>query len=155
MKRFGETKKRELQNESDTGDKNIVEGVFQKWLVFFEKNLNRIANLDHKTCKKKTMKCNLGKDRTTRLLYKIDKCKLSKARQCKPCNNSRSRSWLSCCRNNKVVYLKWTMLGFVSEIVFNLFLLFPRKLCFIKFCSTSLAKYRNSRSQMFFKMASK
>ena len=27
-------KKREVQDESDTGDKNIVEGVFQKWLVF-------------------------------------------------------------------------------------------------------------------------
>ena len=23
-----------MQDESDTGDKNIVEGVFQKWLVF-------------------------------------------------------------------------------------------------------------------------
>ena len=27
-------KKREVQDECDTGDKNIVEGVFQKWLVF-------------------------------------------------------------------------------------------------------------------------
>ena len=45
--------------------------------------------------------------------------------------------------------------GFVSEIVFNLFLQFTRKLCFIKFCSTSLAIYRSSRSQMLFKMASK
>ena len=27
-------KKREVQHESDTGDKNIVEGVVQKWLVF-------------------------------------------------------------------------------------------------------------------------
>ena len=44
-----------LQDESDTGNKNIVERVVQKWLVFFEKNLKRIANLDQKTCKKKTM----------------------------------------------------------------------------------------------------
>ena len=34
IKRFGETKKREVQDESDTGDKNLVEGVVQKWLVF-------------------------------------------------------------------------------------------------------------------------
>ena len=27
-------KKREVQDESDTGDKNRVEGVVQKWLVF-------------------------------------------------------------------------------------------------------------------------
>ena len=27
-------KKREVQDESDTGDKNIKEGVVQKWLVF-------------------------------------------------------------------------------------------------------------------------
>ena len=46
VKRFGETKKHEVQDESDTRDKNIVEGVFQKRLVFFEKNLNRITNLD-------------------------------------------------------------------------------------------------------------
>ena len=80
MERFGETKKREVQDESDTGNKNIVEGVVQKWLVFFEKNLNRIANLDQKTCKKKTMKGKLGKDSTTSSLYKINKCKLSKVR---------------------------------------------------------------------------
>ena len=30
MERFGETKKREVQDESDTGDQNIVEGVVQK-----------------------------------------------------------------------------------------------------------------------------
>ena len=155
MERFGETKKHEVQDESDTGDKNIVEGVVQKWLVFFEENLNRIANLDQKACKKKTMKGKLGKDSITSSLYKINKCKLSKVRQSKPCNNSRPRSWLSYCKNSEVVYFKWTMLGFVSEIVFNLFLLFTRKFCFIKFCSTSLAKYRSSRSQMFFKMASK
>ena len=29
-----ERKKREVQDESDTGDKNIVKGVVQKWLVF-------------------------------------------------------------------------------------------------------------------------
>ena len=106
MERFGETKKREVQDESDTGDKNIAEGVVQKWLVFFEKNLNRITNLDQKTCKKKTMKGNLEKDSITSSLYKINKCKLIKVRQSKPCNNSRPRSWLSCCRNSKVVYFK-------------------------------------------------
>ena len=42
-------KKREVQDESDTEDKNVIEGVVQRWLVFFEKNLNRIANLDQKT----------------------------------------------------------------------------------------------------------
>ena len=126
-------------------------GVVQKWLVFFEKNLNKIANLDQKTCKKKTMKGKLEKDSITSS-YKTNKCNLSKVRQFKPCNNSRPRSWLCCCKDSEVIYFKWTMLGFVSEIVFNLFLLFTRKLCFIKFYSTSLAKYRSSRSQMFFKI---
>ena len=27
-------KKREVQDESDTGDKNIIDGLVQKWLVF-------------------------------------------------------------------------------------------------------------------------
>ena len=53
MERFGETKKREVQDESDTGDQNIVEGVVQKQLVFFEKNLNRIANFDQKLARRK------------------------------------------------------------------------------------------------------
>ena len=127
MERFGETEKREVKEESDTGDKNIVEGVVQKWLLFFEKNLNRIANLDQKTCKKKTMKGKLGKGSITSSLYKTNKCKLNKVRQSKPCNNSKPRSWLSCCKNSKVVYFKWTMLRFVSKIIFNLFLLFTRK----------------------------
>ena len=44
MERFGETKKCEVQDESDAGDKNIVEGVVQKWLIFiklFMKRLNK------------------------------------------------------------------------------------------------------------------
>ena len=32
-----------MQDEHDTGDKNKVEGVVQKCLVFFKKNLNKIA----------------------------------------------------------------------------------------------------------------
>ena len=45
MKRFGETRKRKGLDESDTGDKkNKVEEKVRKWLVFFEKNLNRIQN---------------------------------------------------------------------------------------------------------------
>ena len=127
MERFGETKKRKEQEESDTGDKNKVEGVVQKWLVFFAKNSNKIANLDQNTCKKKTMKGKLGKDNITSSLYKMNKCKLSKVRQSKPCNNTRPTSWLCCCEDSKVVYFKCTMLGFVSEIVFNLFLLFTIK----------------------------
>ena len=51
-----------------------------------------------------------------------------------------------------VVYYKWIVLGFVSKIVFNLFLLFTKILCFSKVCSTSLAKYRSIRSQMFLKI---
>ena len=49
MERFGETKKRGLQDESDTENKNS-----RSWS-------NKIANLDQ-TCKKKTMKGKLGKD---------------------------------------------------------------------------------------------
>ena len=44
------------QDESDTGDKNKVEGLVEKWLVFFEKNLNKFANLNQKTSKNKAMK---------------------------------------------------------------------------------------------------
>ena len=50
MKRFGETWKCKVQDESDTDDENKVEGLVKIWLVFFEKNLNKIANLDQKTC---------------------------------------------------------------------------------------------------------
>ena len=96
MERFGETKKRKEQDESDNGDKNKV-GVVQKWLVFFEKNSNKIANLDQNTCKKKTMKGKLGKDNITSSLYKMNKCKLRIVRQSKPCNNTRPTSWLCCC----------------------------------------------------------
>ena len=39
MERFTETWKRKGQDESDTGDKNKVEGLVKKWLVFFEKKL--------------------------------------------------------------------------------------------------------------------
>ena len=128
MERFRETWKRKRQDESDTGDKNKVEGLVKKWLVFFEKNLNKTANLDQKTCKNKTMKGKLGNDSITSSLYKINKFKLSKVRQSKPCNNSRLRSWLCCCKDSKVVCFKWTVLDFVSEVVLNLFLLFTGKL---------------------------
>ena len=72
-----------MQDESDTGDKIMEEGVVQKWLVLFvlfKKDLSKVANLDQKTCKKKTMKEKLGKYSITNSLYKINKCKLSKVR---------------------------------------------------------------------------
>ena len=144
MERFGETWKRKGQDESDTGDKNKVEDLVKTWLVFFEKNLNKIANLDQKTCKNKTMKGKLGNDSMTTSLYKINKSKLSKVRQSKPCNNSRLRSWLCCCKDSKLVYFKWTVLDFVSEIASNLFILFTIKL-FHKILFNFLAKaYRKT-----------
>ena len=41
------------------------------WFLFvlFEKNLSKVANLDQKTCKKKTMKGMLGKSSITSSLY--------------------------------------------------------------------------------------
>ena len=128
MERSGETWKRKRQDESDTGNKNKVEGLVKKWLVFLEKNVNKISNLDQKTCKNKSMKGKLGNDSITNSLYKTNKSKLSKVRQSKLCNNSRLRSWLCCCKSSKVVYFKWTVLDFLPEIVFNLFLLLTRKL---------------------------
>ena len=62
MGRFAGTRKREEQDENYTGDENKVEGVVQKLLVFFKKNWNKIANLDQKTCEKKTMIGKLGKN---------------------------------------------------------------------------------------------
>ena len=128
MERFRETWKRKRQDESDTGDKNKVEGLVKKWLVFFEKNLNKVANLDQKTSKNNTRKGKLGNDSINSLLYKINKSKLRKVKQSKPSNNSRLRSWLCCCKDSKVVCFKWTVLDFVSEVVLNLFLLFTGKL---------------------------
>ena len=81
MKRFGETWKCKVQDESETDDENKVEGLVKIWLVFFEKNLNKIANLDQKTYKNRTVKGKLGKDSITSSLYKINKCKLSKVKQ--------------------------------------------------------------------------
>ena len=69
--------KMEGASECDTDDKNKVESLVKKWLVFFEKNLNKIANLDQKTYKNETMKGKLGKDSITSALYKINKLKLS------------------------------------------------------------------------------
>ena len=128
MERFGEIWKRKMQDESDIGDKNKVEGLVKKWLVFSEKNLNKNANLHQKTCKNKKMKGTLGNDSINSSLYKINKSNLSKVGESKICNNSRLRSWLCCCKDNKVVHFKWSVLDFVSEIALNLFLLFTRKL---------------------------
>ena len=36
----------EMKVDSDTVDKNKVEGLDKKWLFFIEKNLYKIANLD-------------------------------------------------------------------------------------------------------------
>ena len=58
MERFGETRKRNGQDESGTGDKKTTT---QNWLAFFEKDLNKIANLDQKTCKEKILKGKFGK----------------------------------------------------------------------------------------------
>ena len=93
-----------------------------------KKNLNKIANLDQKTCKNKTMEGKLGNDSINSSLHKINKSKLSKVRQSKPCNNSRLRSWFCCCEDSKVVYFKRAVPDLVSKIVLNLFLLFTRKL---------------------------
>ena len=78
------------------------------WFLFVlsEKNLSKVANLDQMTCKKKTMKGMLGKSSITSSLYKINKYKLSKVRQFKPCNNSRPRFWPFCFKDSKVVYFK-------------------------------------------------
>ena len=76
--RFGETRKCKGQNESDTGVE-VVEGVVQKWLVFFEKNLNRIANLDQKTCKEKSVKGKFGKDSITSYYTKSTNTNLIKS----------------------------------------------------------------------------
>ena len=128
METFGKTWNPKRRDESGTGDKNKVEGLAEKCLVLFEKNSNNIANLDQKICKNKTMKGKLGNDSITSLIYKINKSKLNKVRQSKPSNNSRLRSWLCCCKDSKVAYLKRTVLDFVSKILLNLSLLFTRKL---------------------------
>ena len=91
MERFSETWERKEQDESDTGHKNKVETLVQKWLIFFEESLNKIVNLDQKTCKNKTMKGKLWNDSITSSLYKINKSKLSKVRQSKPCNNQHAQ----------------------------------------------------------------
>lgn len=65
------------QNVSDTGDKKL-ECPLEGWLVFFEKNMNKIVNLVQKTWKKKKMNKKDRKDSLTR--YKINKFKLSRVR---------------------------------------------------------------------------
>ena len=91
MERFAETWKRKEEDESDTGDKNKVEILVKKWLIFFKENLNKIANLDQKNCKNKTMKEKLGNDSIISSLYKINKSKLREVRQFKPCNNQQAQ----------------------------------------------------------------
>ena len=48
MERFGETWKHKRKDENDTGDKNKIESLVKEELVFFEKNLNKIAKDLHK-----------------------------------------------------------------------------------------------------------
>ena len=57
------------QNVSDTGDKKL-KCPSEGWLVFFEKNMNKIVNLVQKTWKKKKMNKTERKDSLTR--YKIN-----------------------------------------------------------------------------------
>ena len=118
IERFGETRKLKGQDESDTSDKkNQAEDVVHKWLVFFEKDLYKIVNSHQKTLKMNKMKGKFGNDTIPSSLYKINKCKLSKAWQSKPCCNSRFRSWFCSCKDSKVVHFNWTVLGFVSTTV--------------------------------------
>ena len=114
--------------------KNKIEGVVQKWLIFFEKNLSKIANLDQKTCKEKERKESFGKTPySLTSSYKLQKALLQHQGS-----------------NISFVYLKTvkqfisSSSGFVSEIVFKIFLLFTRKLRFIfffYFTETSLKKF--------------
>ena len=124
--------------------KNKAEGIVQKWLGFFKRNLNKIANLNQKTCKETKMKVKLKNVSITSLWslwYKISKRKLNKVSQSKPCYNSMLISLISWLCYWKVSSLfQMIVLDFVSEILFNIFLLFTRKLCFVKFCLTSLTK---------------
>ena len=86
-----------------TLDKKKVEGLDKKWLVFFEKNLNKFANLEIR--------------------------RLARTKQWKGSSGMTAyRSWLCCCKDSKLMYFQWTVLDFVSEIVLNLFLWFTRKL---------------------------
>ena len=47
--------------------KNKAEGIVQKWLGFFKRNLNKIVNLNQKTCKETKMKVKLKNDSITSL----------------------------------------------------------------------------------------
>ena len=135
MERIGETWKRKSKMIV-----TLVEGLDKRWLVFFEKNLNKIANLDQKTCKNKTMKGKLGNDSITSSLYKINKPKSVKSGNPSPCNNSRLRSWLCCCKDSKVVYFKGVNCVRFCFRDCTEFFSFVHKKTF-KFCSTFLAKY--------------
>ena len=122
MEMFGETKNVRCKTKVTLEIKTQQKVQFRSgWFLFvlFEKNLSKVANLDQKTCKKKTIKGKLGKDSITSLLYKINKYNLSKVRQSKPCYKSSPRFWLFCFKDSRVAYFKSNMLGFVSEIVSN------------------------------------
>ena len=122
MKRFGETKNVRCKTKVTLGMKTQQKVQFRSgWFLFvlFEKNLSKVANLDQKTCKKKTIKGKLGKENITSSLYKTSKCKLRKVRQSKLCNNSRPRFSLFCFKDSKVVYFKCqVLLCFVSYVRF-------------------------------------
>ena len=57
IEQFGEAKKlTDKMKVTLMIKKNNVESVVHKWLVFFEKNLNKIVILDQKTSENKIMK---------------------------------------------------------------------------------------------------
>ena len=111
-KKSSRNEKKKWQDESDKKQsRKCNSGV----VSFLREKLDKIVNLDLKISKVKKME-----DSITCSWYKINKCKPSKVKQSKPCYKSRLRSCLCCCKDSKVVYFKSTVLGFVSEIVFNL-----------------------------------
>ena len=98
-----------MQDESDTGNKNIVEVVVQKWLVFIRfirLKLEQGREFRSEDLQEENNEREARKREHNQLLCKINKYKLSKVRQSKLCNNSRLRFWLFCFKDSKVVYLK-------------------------------------------------
>ena len=121
-----------MKDESDTGNKNIVEGVVQKRLVFIRfirEKLEQGRKFRSENLQEES-KGKLGKVSITSSLYKINKCELSKVRQSMPCNNSRPRFWLFWLKDSKVVYL---YVKFCFRDCIQSFLQLARKLCFINF----------------------
>ena len=103
------------RDESDTGNKNKVKRIVQKLLVFFEKNLNKIANLYRKICKKKKSNERETRERQhNQLIIQNQQMQVQQSQTIQVFQQQQARFCFCWCKDSKVNYsqLHWVRFCF-------------------------------------------